>query len=414
MVNTSPCLSHRKMTTRLIVMSAATVVILAGCGSTSRTAVPLAKKPVLARAIARKGMALASTDAPAIEVLGTGSGYGTLSWIAAPRDRDGVWAWDSSATDSRIWYADSAGARRSWSLGAGTGVRTSSAWPALAACGSDAWLGINNSLFEVDSVNGVSKTFEVPSGPPNPAVESHRPEGLRGASAVQAVACSGSTVAVARSDSTNAFLLDTNSGKWTLVPLPDDQDAVSTAVDTDGVAAFGLQDYEGKGPHTVILHGPGGNTETVTVNDSIRVAAVDGGFRVGAAGVPLTVSPKLTDANIWKSPGVINGPDVSPETPVAWTPTGSVLVATANGLDLHKADGTSLGDYSLGVGPCGDATDPYNPNSPFNPDPKATTAAPKTCTITAGAVAVDGVGNIYAVPAGGTEIVKFAASSATN
>jgi hypothetical protein len=135
------------------------------------------------------------------------SKWSTITTIAASSSAPGVWLWTTSADDSRVWNYDPVrGTTNSWSLGSDPALRGGAALPALAACDTGVWLGIDHDLVHLDPMSGAVDHLVVPSTTPVAAVDAHRPPQLQGLSAINAVACNKGDVAVGLADATNAFV----------------------------------------------------------------------------------------------------------------------------------------------------------------------------------------------------------------
>ncbi len=214
------------------------------------------------------------------------SGYGTIQTIAAPGDAAGAWAWSASATDSRVWHVDGAGKSGSWSLGSDAEVRAPASQPAMAACGDQAWLGVNHTLIHLDSASGVVARFRLPETSPIAAVDAYRPPSLQGVAAIDAVACDGTHVAVAVSDATTGLVFDPGTKQFTTVALPDGYEAVSVALAANGRVAFGARGYGPVAlPPQVLVAGFDGRHALVSSVQDASSLSVDGGrLRVGQVG----------------------------------------------------------------------------------------------------------------------------------
>ena len=119
--------------------------------------------------------------------------------------------------------------------------------------------------------------------PPIPQVDAYRPDNLKGRSAIDALACSDSTLAVGISDSTTAQVLDLKSHAFAAVPLPSGFEAGSVAIQASGNLAFGIRSY--------------GASSASTAN---RVIQMDAGGKIVAQTRPRTLTAKPAEQT--KSP----------------------------------------------------------------------------------------------------------------
>lgn len=257
------------------VLGLCAVALLAGCGSS--TAVT-----------ARSGGERTTLDPrPAVAspapVLAIGKSYATPRVLALD-EHDGLWAWSAGEHDARVWYREQGGTAREWTIGSDAGVTRPVSPPVIAACGSRAWLGINHRIIPLDPVAGPGTPIDLAAPTTVAAVDEKRPPALQGYWAVNALGCSATRLAVGFSNGDQALLVDIASGTTTEVPLPTASEVVVAAFSGDGTAAFGLQDYEGRGPHTVLLVAPAPADPTavaLTVHDSSHLAGEADGFVVG-------------------------------------------------------------------------------------------------------------------------------------
>ena len=74
-----------------------------------------------------------------------------------------------------------------------------------------------------------------------PGDDLQRPIDVGGTWAVNALACSGSHLAVGETDARDALLIDTTTGNATALPFPAGYQMNGVAMNAAGIAAFGLQ-----------------------------------------------------------------------------------------------------------------------------------------------------------------------------
>ena len=329
------------------------------------------------------------------------SKWSTITTLAASSSSPGVWLWTTSADDSRVWNFDPAkGTTNSWSLGTDPALRGGAALPALAACDSGVWLGINHDLVHLDPTTGAVQHNVVPTTAPVAAVDAHRPPQLQGLSAVNAVACSKNDVALGLADATNAFVYHLSSGLFDAVELPDSTEVVSVAITQPGEIAFGLQDYAQAKPHSVLLIGGPRGRRVVEVSDSTHVGASGPSVVAGARAQPIDPDTATTG----KALSPLLASDVIPTLGSFPMPDGSVLVATTGGLRIADPAGAKPArDISLGAVPCLERTGPAGSATAAAPGVGAangsssspTSGPTRLCAIQARAIAVDSAGNVF-------------------
>lgn len=203
-----------------------------------------------------------------------------------------------------------------------------------------------------------------------PADELQRPFDVQGTWAVDALACSGSHLAVGETDAKEARLIDTATGKATAVPLPDGSQVKGVAMNEAGIAAFGLQDYGAFVRHTVLLAGgPLATPSQVTVTNSGSVISLGDRFLVGVLlGQTLAVH----------ADGRTSLAAVTATVPKSFEEQGGPVAAAAGHVALESKDGVIVVDLSGATAPrlihvgtmvC----PPFTPSQP--PPPPGGTAA---------------------------------------
>lgn len=313
---------------------------------------------------------------------------------------------------SRIWQVVAGEPTRSWTLESDVSVAVgNSAGPALAACGGGAWLGINDELIGVGGADGGVRRHVVPRAPSYASVDERAPESVRGHSSIQTVACSGDTVAVGRWNAAEAFALDIETGRFTSIALPNEHDAVAAAVSADGVVAFGLQSWNGDGPHKLLLWDPSsGQTELVDVRNSasvrVRTAAAGAVFEIGETGETLQVGSELSDRKLTPGNSSLARPGVDPSTKnVGVMPDGSTVIASAEGLLIETEGGPTT--ISLGSRACVEPSGPMGPDGPVGAGVAA--ARNGRCPVQVAALAVDGDGTIWYSPLNSRQVESLTA-----
>ena len=332
--------------------------------------------------------------------------WSTITTLAASSTSPGVWLWSTSADDSRVWsYDPIKGTTNSWSLGNDPALRGGAALPALAACDSGVWLGINHDLVHLDPASGAVQHLVVPTTAPVPEVDAHRPAELRGISAIDAVACGRDAVAVGLADAANGFVYRPAGGTFDAVELPVGNEVASVQVTDGGEVAFGLQDYAQAKPHTVLVVGGGRTPRTVEVADSTHLGSHGHDVFAGSRAQPIDADQGTTGA----APAPLLADDVLPALGSYGLPDGTVVVGTRGGLRIVDPSGAKPArDLSLGTVPCATRTGPQGSvvTGSKVPAPPVTTAA--QCAVQARAIAVDGGGNVYVSLSSDAVVVRVA------
>ena len=271
-------------------------------------------------------------------------------------------------------------------------------FPQLVACGDQAWFGSGHSLIGLSASAGVTERLFIPEVDPIPQVDAYRPDNLKGRSAIDALACSVSTLAVGISDSTTAQVLDLKSHAFAAVPLPSGFEAGSVAIQASGNLAFGIRSYGASSASTanrVIQMDAGGKIVAQTdVADSSHLMVGRTGLVVGATLQQIDAKGTAT------GPGLLTSAMASDLLPNASPPfeladgrivtinQGSVLAI------IDPAKPNQAPQINLGSDICGMTLRPMAPVG-------TTVPHPSRCEVGARFFAVDGAGNLYVVPTNG-------------
>ena len=254
----------------------------------------------------------------------------------------GVWVWATDTAESHILYRAPTGKRSDWSLGIESELAKPFARPQIAACGKRAWLGIAHEVIPLDPTTGPSEPIVLPEPKRIPEDELQRPLDVQGTWAVEALACSGSHLAVGETDAREARLVDTASGKAAAVPLPDGFQVKGVAMNAAGIAAFGLQGYGTFVRHTVVLAGGSlAKPSRVTVANSGSVISLGKRFLIGVLGQTLAI-----DAH-----GRTSLAPVTATVPKAFEEQGGPVAAAAGHIALESKDGVIVVDLSDATAP---------------------------------------------------------------
>lgn len=147
-------------TTSVVALS----VALAACGSANTVRAGTAHRATQGARVGALGVATDSGSGPSGgEAFHLGPDYGSVQVMAADLQQDGVWVWASEyptktmdEAQSQVFHYAKKGGLQSWPLGHDRSVLAGPiAEPSLAACGTNAWLGINWRLFELNPVKGI-------------------------------------------------------------------------------------------------------------------------------------------------------------------------------------------------------------------------------------------------------------------
>lgn len=380
-----------------VAAAVALVLTLAGCASSTgstATGGELGPTTVSARA----------TGAAHAAELAIASDYGSVRTIAVD-GRGGVWAWASRGDESHVWYAAANGAQHDWTVGTDARFTAPFAPPALAACGARAWLGINDVVVPLDpdtgTGTGTGKVIDLPASTSIPEVDAHRPAELQGRTAVDTLACSGDRLAVGFAGADHALLLDTTTGTSASIKLPPAGEAVTAAFSQDGTAAFGIQDYTGAGPHTVLLVPAGSTTAmAITVGDAAHLLGTDDGFLTGLGAQHITVGatgPVIADTGL-------DTTSFNPMFPPVLAGPTNLLAPSSAGLAVVDVPSAAVvRTIGLGSVPCAPVHVPPTPNTTTT---VPATTVPTTCQVTAVAVAASSNGTVAYVPSNSQGAVR--------
>lgn len=338
--------------------------------------------------------------------------YGSVQVLAGDTQGRGVWAWATQyptkpmdEAESRVFHYTEADGLQSWPLGHDRGVLAGSvADPSLVTCGSDAWLGINWNLFEVDPTKGIVGRWTIPDVAQDGVLTKRVPPAAQAFTEhtlIRDIACHGDTVSIAIWHGTSSLVFDAVSATFHTVAMPSGATAVSTAVAADKTVAFGLQSVTDTGPdagpHEVVLYEPDTErTRTVRVGTSVPIQSPPGSsttqFVTGSGTDVITASANLADVEVSDGTAAPTGSGTDPyRASVAYLPDGRAVVPGADGIhvDATKGHGSEL--VSLGTRPCGPPDAPHHRGVAAD-----STRAPGTrCPIGATVVAVDGSGTIW-------------------
>lgn len=413
-------MSHRRV---VALVAAAALLVTGGCvastGGASRSA-PTVKMKTLTRSPSLGSEATNAVDPVALEQYqstyrpGDSSvkiaflpslGFGTIQTFAASGTTPDVWAWSASATDSRVWHYDSqSGHATSWSLGSTGDVMGASAFPQLTACGSRAWFGIGHTLIELSSESGVLNRLTAPTGEPIPQVEAYRPANLRGISAIDALACSDTTLVVGLANSNTAQILDLATREFSAVSLPAEYEVASAAVARGGVIGLGLRPYgpdAATTPHLVLeVDAAGREIRRVVVADAAHLQTDGDSFLAGsslqrAKPGDATADPGLAAAD---DAGVVSPRQSAP----LLLPDGRIVrVGHDSTLRVSGPDGATSTPVSLGRDICGDDTTPIRVA-------EARPTDPSDCAVGARFFVGDGQGHLFVVPTNGGSVPVLA------
>lgn len=235
---------------------------------------------------------------------------------------EGAWVWLAEPGRSSIaHYRASDGLNQTVWSSADPSLLESLTPPALVACDDSVWFGINHHLVRID--DQTSTMYEVPDAPTVPAVVANRPDDIKATSGVIALGCRPGGLAVGVANSTHAYLFDAASGSFAPISLPEGTEVAAIAGTGDGGVAFGLQDYQGRGPHQVLQVDAQARVQERTVPDSTNL--------IERAG------PPPEQANLMVAPAVLGD--------------GSVVYAVDTGLLVVSPTGRST-SVPLGTSSC--------------------------------------------------------------
>ncbi len=338
--------------------------------------------------------------------------YGSVPVLAGDAQGRGVWAWATEyptkpmdEAESRVFHYTETGGLQSWPLGHDRGVLAGSVTePSLVTCGSDAWLGINWNLFEVDPAKGIVGQWKIPDVAQDEVLTKQVPPAAQAFTRhtlIRDISCHGDTVSIAIWNGTGSLIFDAANATFHTVPMPSGTTAVSTAVAADNTVAFGLQSVTDTGPdagpHEVVLYKPGTErVRTVQVRTSVPIQSPPGGsiarFVTGNGTNFITASADLADVEVSDGTAAPAGTGSDPyRTSVAYLPDGRAVHPSAEGIVVDGMTGHGPDLVDLGTRPCGPPAAPHHRGVA----PDATQAPGTRCPIGVTVIAADASGAIW-------------------
>lgn len=349
-------------------LAAAGLLLVTGCGATTSAAPPASSSPASSSGASNVTLAsgVRTVFEPGAEPINTLT-------VLASDGSGGAWTWLTSASAARLLHVRADGSSTQVPLGEDARVPTEQ--PGLAACQGTAWFGANRTVSRVSS-DGKVTSISIPATTAIPAVDAHRPEELRGRSAITGVACSGETAVVTLSNAGQAFVVAPD-GTVSSIALPSGAEATRPAIDPAGDIAIGLQDAaNGSGPHQVLIRSAAGAISQVTVDDSSQLLTDGSGFAAGRTRFTATTT---------LAPYPAAPADARPGAAVlgdgrrAFATSEGVLIVDSQGKRATRRLGTqSLCDTTRSV-PSPNPTD----SATNSPTTRATSAAPTECPLQA-------------------------------
>jgi len=257
-----------------VALAAAASTIITGCGSLPASRATSATYSHIEHAAIR-----VSASAPI--------GYGPITSLIGDPNGASVWFWDSSRTQDTIFRENARGKVAAWPVSSGSSYAPEEARSGFAVSGAGtAWLGINSTLVELDSLTGRVRRWHIPPPRDNPGAERHLPPALEGLHAVQALAV-GPTgqVAVAMTNSSSVQEFSPRTDSFAMLPMPTNNDEpLSLAYSPTGILGVGFGDLTtGKAQDALIVRPSGASAVAAGADSWAIVPYGSSQFILGAA-----------------------------------------------------------------------------------------------------------------------------------
>jgi hypothetical protein len=265
----------------------------------------------------------------AVSVAQTGlPGQGQIQIIAGNPHGPGVWFWGNESM--LLFYDPVADRLSSWNVGM-SAIGELPGSLAIDASGN-AWLAENQSVEELTTSTGLTRTFTLPGVP---SLAASTPLSGLGSHPAQGIATFRSSVAVTMSSASAIEVLDTTTNSFTAVPLPAGQEAEDVAYFSDGTLAASLRDWTTPAglQNEVLLVTPNGSQRVVNVPEALGLSPSGPNMLVG------TVTPSLLSSD---GAVVAQGSSVTFAEPAGIGPAGPGAVKSLS-------DGRLVGVIKNGV-----------------------------------------------------------------
>lgn len=277
-------------------------------------------------------------------------GYGRPLTMAPDPSASGVWFVAGSASDVSIFHWNGAVSNLSqYSLG------SPASDPALqiGAEGSitvtlvTVWVGLRNTLFELDRSTGQITSVAVPPPIDNSYVESSRPSAVQGFHGISSVSASpNGSVAIAMEAARSVVIYDPSSGKFSQLALPESDSPDNVAYASNGDLGVVATEWPSNVEDVVDIAAPDGALQRVRL-DSLAISSDGSGFLVSGSSSVSEIQPQSPGSDVMGAPTVAYQADPAAaaglEQGTAAEPLqgGEIVLATTTGFVISDPTGAT-------------------------------------------------------------------------
>lgn len=295
------------------------------------------------------GTSVTAVNARSLQTTALPSGYGSPISLAVAADGS-VWYWADGATEATLfhWSPDATSTEPTMvnlgspsSLGLVTGLQSA---VAVDSSGT-VWIGANQSLVSYDPTTGTINRMSLPASSTDQALASHRPPELASAQTIVAMAAGpNDQLAIATENSNAVQVLDTATGSFHPVTLPDGTDATDVSYDSDGSLAIAETLYSSVGgtdSGDVSIVEPDGRQTSATGIWTQHLTSTGSGFLANDGQQTVSEAGSIEASPAPAAVGTSGGTPTSARAGGWSVVAGGVTAYTsAAGIVVNKADGS--------------------------------------------------------------------------